>query len=98
MLELYDVVVDHADAGRLEHDALRGRDVVVLGVEYGAAATLRAAYRPTPPTCSPRCSPSSPAGPRRPARRHRVGRRRLTPAPPFGRALEREACPVWPDS
>lgn len=42
LLELYDVVVDHADAGRLEH-ALRGRDVVVLGVEYGAAATLRTA-------------------------------------------------------
>ena len=42
LLELYDVVVDHADAGRLEN-ALRGRDVTVLGVEYGAAATLRTA-------------------------------------------------------
>ena len=42
LLELYDVVVDHADAGRLEN-ALRSRDVVVLGVEYGAAATLRTA-------------------------------------------------------
>ena len=37
LLELYDVVVDHADAGRLEN-ALRGRDVVVLGVEYGDLA------------------------------------------------------------
>jgi uncharacterized YigZ family protein len=42
LMERYDVVADHADAGRLEGD-LRARDVTVLGVDYAAAATLHLA-------------------------------------------------------
>ena len=42
LLELVDVAVPHADAGRLEND-LRGRGVVVRGVDYAAAATLHLA-------------------------------------------------------
>jgi uncharacterized YigZ family protein len=39
LLERFDIDVPHADAGRLEH-ALRAHDVAVLGVDYGALATL----------------------------------------------------------
>ncbi len=42
LLERYDVVADHADAGRLESD-LRAREVVVLGVDYSERATLHLA-------------------------------------------------------
>jgi uncharacterized YigZ family protein len=42
LMERYDVVSGHADAGRLESD-LRARDVTVLGVDYAAAATLHVA-------------------------------------------------------
>ncbi len=42
LLERYDVVADHADAGRLESD-LRARDVTVLGVDYAESATLHLA-------------------------------------------------------
>lgn len=38
----FDVEVPHADVGRLEHD-LRAHDVAVLGVDYGAQATLHLA-------------------------------------------------------
>lgn len=39
LLALYDVVVPHAEVGRLDN-ALRGRDVAVLSVDYGERATL----------------------------------------------------------
>ncbi len=39
LLERYDVAVSHAEVGRLEN-ALRTHDVAVLGVDYGAGATL----------------------------------------------------------
>ena len=42
LLQLADVVVDHADAGKLEND-LRARDVSMLGVDYAEWATLRVA-------------------------------------------------------
>lgn len=42
LLRLYDVAVDHADAGRLEND-LRSRGVGVLGVDYADRATLHLA-------------------------------------------------------
>ncbi len=42
LMEQYDVVAGHADAGRLESD-LRARGVTVLGVDYAAAATLHVA-------------------------------------------------------
>ncbi|HEX6249762.1 MAG TPA: YigZ family protein [Nocardioidaceae bacterium] len=42
LVDLYDVAVAHADAGRLEN-GLRARDVAVLGVEYGERAVLRVA-------------------------------------------------------
>jgi putative IMPACT (imprinted ancient) family translation regulator len=42
LMQQYDVVAGHADAGRLESD-LRARDVTVLGVDYGERATLRVA-------------------------------------------------------
>lgn len=42
LLQLVDVVADHADAGKLEND-LRARDVSVLGVDYAERATLHVA-------------------------------------------------------
>lgn len=42
LLQMVDVTVDHATAGRLENE-LRGRGVAVLGVDYGARATLHVA-------------------------------------------------------
>ena len=39
------VEIDHARAGRLEHD-LRTRGIEVLGVEYAASARIRVAIRP----------------------------------------------------
>jgi uncharacterized YigZ family protein len=42
LMERYDVVAGHADAGRLESD-LRARDVTVLGVDYAERATLHVA-------------------------------------------------------
>ena len=42
LLQLADVVVDHADAGKLEND-LRARDVWMLGVDYAEKATLHVA-------------------------------------------------------
>jgi len=42
LLQLADVVVDHADAGKLEND-LRARNVSMLGVDYAERATLRVA-------------------------------------------------------
>jgi len=39
------VEIDHARAGRIEHD-LRARGIEVLGVEYAAAARMRMAVRP----------------------------------------------------
>jgi putative IMPACT (imprinted ancient) family translation regulator len=42
LLERYDVLADHADAGRLESD-LRAREVRVLGVDYAERATLHLA-------------------------------------------------------
>jgi len=39
------IEIDHARAGRLEHD-LRARGVEVTGVEYGAAARVSLAVRP----------------------------------------------------
>ena len=42
LLQLVDVVADHADAGRLEND-LRARDVLVRGVDYAEQATLHVA-------------------------------------------------------
>ena len=42
LMEQYDVVAGHADAGRLESD-LRARDVTVLGVDYAERATLHVA-------------------------------------------------------
>lgn len=39
------VEIDHARAGRLEHD-LRARGIEVLGVDYAAAARIRVAIRP----------------------------------------------------
>jgi uncharacterized YigZ family protein len=42
LMQRYDVLADHADAGRLESD-LRARDVSVLGVDYAAQATLHLA-------------------------------------------------------
>ena len=42
LLQLADVVVDHANAGKLEND-LRARDVSMLGVDYAERATLRVA-------------------------------------------------------
>jgi len=42
LLELVDVTVDHADAGKLENE-LRARNVAVLGVQYAERATLHMA-------------------------------------------------------
>jgi uncharacterized YigZ family protein len=42
LLQMLDLTVDHAGAGRLENE-LRGRGVAVLGVDYGARATLHVA-------------------------------------------------------
>jgi putative IMPACT (imprinted ancient) family translation regulator len=42
LLERYDVLADHADAGKLESD-LRAREVRVLGVDYAERATLHLA-------------------------------------------------------
>lgn len=42
LMERYDVVAGHADAGRLESD-LRARGVTVLGVDYAEQATLHVA-------------------------------------------------------
>ena len=42
LMQQYDVVAGHADAGRLESD-LRARDVTVLGVDYAERATLHVA-------------------------------------------------------
>lgn len=42
LLQKVDVLADHVDAGRLEHD-LRARDVSVLGVDYAEQATLHVA-------------------------------------------------------
>ncbi len=42
LMERFDVVSGHADAGRLESD-LRARDVTVLGVDYAERATLHVA-------------------------------------------------------
>lgn len=42
LLVLHDLVVDHADAGRVESD-LRARGATVLGADYGAQVTLRLA-------------------------------------------------------
>lgn len=42
LMQLVDVVVDHADAGRLEND-LRARDASMLGVDYAEKATLHVA-------------------------------------------------------
>lgn len=42
LLDLYDVEVPHADAGRLEH-GLRAHDVAVVDVEYAAQVRLRVA-------------------------------------------------------
>jgi uncharacterized YigZ family protein len=42
LMERYDVVAGHAEAGRLESD-LRARDVTVLGVDYAERATLHVA-------------------------------------------------------
>jgi uncharacterized YigZ family protein len=46
LLDLVDLTVPHADAGRLEND-LRSRGTLVRGVDYGAQATLHLAV-PTP--------------------------------------------------
>lgn len=53
LLERYDVDVPHADAGKLEN-ALRAHDVVVLGVDYGALATLHLAVPAGDPELLPR--------------------------------------------
>ncbi|HEX5771673.1 MAG TPA: YigZ family protein [Nocardioidaceae bacterium] len=53
LLERYDVDVPHADAGKLEN-ALRAHDVVVLGVDYGALATLHLAVPAGDPGLLPR--------------------------------------------
>lgn len=53
LLERYDVDVPHADAGKLEN-ALRAHDVVVLGVDYGALATLHLAVPAGDPKLLPR--------------------------------------------
>ena len=45
LLSLLDVVVSHAEAGRVENH-LRGRGVAVVGVEYGEHATLRVGVAP----------------------------------------------------
>lgn len=42
LLQLVDVVADHADAGKLEND-LRARGVLVRGVDYAERATLHVA-------------------------------------------------------
>lgn len=42
LVELFDIEVAHADAGRLEND-LRARGVTVLGVEHAETATLHVA-------------------------------------------------------
>lgn len=42
LMERFDVMVGHAEAGRLESD-LRGRGVTVLGVDYAQHATLHVA-------------------------------------------------------
>jgi len=42
LLQLADVVVDHANAGKLEND-LRARNVSMLGVDYAEAVTLHVA-------------------------------------------------------
>lgn len=42
LMQRYDVVAGHADAGRLESD-LRAREVTVLGVDYAQLATLHVA-------------------------------------------------------
>lgn len=53
LLERYDVDVPHADAGKLEN-ALRAHGVVVLGVDYGALATLHVAVPAGDPELLPR--------------------------------------------
>jgi uncharacterized YigZ family protein len=52
LLERYDVDVPHSDAGKLEN-ALRAHDVVVLGVDYGARATLHLAVPAADPDLLP---------------------------------------------
>ena len=42
LLQMVDVVADHADSGRLEND-LRARNVTILGVDYAELATLHMA-------------------------------------------------------
>lgn len=42
LLQMVDVVADHADSGRLEND-LRARNVTILGVDYAERATLHMA-------------------------------------------------------
>jgi uncharacterized YigZ family protein len=44
LVQLADVVADHADAGKLEND-LRARDVAMLSVDYAEKATLHVAVR-----------------------------------------------------
>ncbi len=43
--ELYDISLDHAEAGRLEAE-LRGRGLDIVGTEYAAQVTLRLAVGP----------------------------------------------------
>lgn len=53
LLERYDVEASHAEAGKLEN-TLRSHGVVVLGVDYGAAATLHLAVPAGDPDLLPR--------------------------------------------
>jgi uncharacterized YigZ family protein len=53
LLERYDVDVPHADAGKLEN-ALRAHAVVLIGVDYGALATLHVAVPAGDPELLPR--------------------------------------------
>ncbi len=48
LLALHDLVVDHADAGRVESD-LRARGAAVLGADYAEQVTLRIAVPATDP-------------------------------------------------
>ncbi len=53
LLNLYDVDVPHADAGKLEN-GLRAHDVAVLGVDYGAQARMHLAVPAPEATALPR--------------------------------------------
>jgi uncharacterized YigZ family protein len=53
LLNMYDVDVPHAEAGKLEN-GLRAHDVTVLGVDYGAVARLHLAVAATDADVLPR--------------------------------------------